>query len=67
MKCFCCLKYYFVVHRAAEQRMRMADESDEIGIRGCRSPQHGFEAACGPRQKQAAMEYFSHQKFLFET
>src|SRR5580700_1044145 len=54
------LKHDFIVHRAAEERMRMANYRSTRRIWRGRCPQQRFERADGTVEKKAAMEDFGH-------
>jgi hypothetical protein len=48
------------VHRAAKERVRMADERDGFGLRIGDGPEKSFERACRPLQKKTAVKDVSH-------
>ncbi len=51
----------FIVHRAAEEWMRMADDSGEQRMFRGHGPEQRFEAAGGPCEKKIAMEGVGHE------
>jgi hypothetical protein len=54
------LVHNFVVHGAAEQRMRVADYSDKRRIRNRHGPQQSLEPSGSPGEEEIAMECFGH-------
>ena len=55
------LIHNFVVHRAAEKRMRMADHADQRRISDRHGPEQRLQAPGGARDKEIAMKGFRHE------
>ena len=61
VQCFRRLIHNFVVHGAAEKRMRVTYHGDEWWIRSGHGPEQSFEAPGGAYQEKITMDCFSHE------